>query len=46
VKRLAAGGLIGNQLARGKSATLGTVLGAGAGALIGQAIEKDTVYCE
>jgi len=41
-----AGGLIGNQLARGKSATLGTVLGAGAGALIGQAIEKDTVYCE
>jgi len=41
-----AGGLIGNQLARGKSATLGTLLGAGAGALIGQAVEKDTVYCE
>jgi len=41
-----AGGLIGNQLARGKSAALGTILGAGAGALIGQAIEKDTVYCE
>ena len=41
-----AGGLIGNQLARGKSATLGTILGAGAGALIGQAIEKDSVYCE
>jgi hypothetical protein len=41
-----AGGLIGNQLARGKSATLGTLLGAGAGALIGQAIEKDSVYCE
>ena len=41
-----AGGLIGNQLARGKSATLGTLLGAGAGALIGEAVEKDTVYCE
>jgi len=41
-----AGGLIGNQLARGKSATLGTILGAGAGALIGQAVEKDRVYCE
>jgi len=41
-----AGGLIGNSLARGKSATLGTLLGAGAGALIGQAIEKDQVYCE
>ena len=41
-----AGGLIGSQLARGKSAALGTVLGVGAGALIGQAIEKDRVYCE
>ncbi len=41
-----AGGLIGNQLARGKSATLGTLLGAGAGALIGQAVEKGSVYCE
>ena len=41
-----AGGLLGNQLARGRSAALGTVLGAGAGALIGQAIERDTVYCE
>ena len=41
-----AGGLIGNQLARGRSAALGTILGAGAGALIGQAIEKDSVYCE
>jgi len=41
-----AGGLIGNQLARGKSAALGTILGVGAGALIGQAIEKDNVYCE
>lgn len=41
-----AGGVIGNQLARGKSAALGTVLGAGAGALIGQAIDRDRVYCE
>lgn len=41
-----AGGLIGNQLARGKSAALGTILGVGAGALIGQAIEKNSVYCE
>ena len=41
-----AGGLIGSQLARGKSAALGTVLGVGAGALIGQAIDKDRVYCE
>lgn len=42
----AVGGLIGNSLARGKSATLGTLLGVGAGALIGQAIDKDSTYCE
>ena len=41
-----AGGVIGNQLARGKSAALGTILGAGAGALLGQAIDRDRVYCE
>jgi len=41
-----AGGVIGNQLARGKSAALGTVLGVAGGALIGQAIDKDRVYCE
>jgi hypothetical protein len=41
-----AGGLIGNSLSRGRSATLGTLLGAGAGALLGQAIEKNSVYCE
>ena len=41
-----AGGLIGNQVARGKSATLGTILGAGAGELIVQVIEKDSLYCE
>lgn len=41
-----AGGVIGNQLARGKSAALGTIFGVGAGALIGQAIDKNQVYCE
>ena len=41
-----AGGVIGNQLASGKSAALGTILGAGAGALIGQAVDKNQVYCE
>lgn len=41
-----AGGVIGNQLARGRSAALGTVLGAAGGALIGQAIDRDRVYCE
>jgi hypothetical protein len=41
-----AGGVIGNRLARGQSAVLGTLLGAGAGALIGQAVEKNSVYCE
>ena len=35
-----AGGVIGNQLARGKSAALGTILGAGAGALLGREIGK------
>ena len=41
-----AGGVIGNQLARGRSAALGTVLGVAGGALIGQAIDRDRVYCE
>jgi hypothetical protein len=41
-----AGGLIGNQLARGRSAALGTVLGVAGGALLGQAIDRDRVYCE
>jgi hypothetical protein len=41
-----AGGVLGNQLTRGKSAALGTVLGAAGGALIGQAIDRNRVYCE
>jgi hypothetical protein len=41
-----AGGLVGNQLARGRSAALGTVLGVAGGALLGQAIDRDRVYCE
>jgi len=41
-----AGGVVGNQLARGRSAALGTVLGVAGGALIGQAIDRDRVYCE
>ncbi|HEX4634791.1 MAG TPA: glycine zipper 2TM domain-containing protein [Rhizomicrobium sp.] len=41
-----AGGIVGNQLARGRSAALGTVLGVAGGALIGQAIDRDRVYCE
>jgi hypothetical protein len=41
-----AGGVVGNQLARGRSAALGTILGVAGGALIGQAIDRDRVYCE
>jgi hypothetical protein len=36
-----AGGVLGNILAPGRSETLGTILGAGAGALAGQAIDRD-----
>jgi hypothetical protein len=42
----ALGGVIGNRLAPGKSATLDTLLGAGAGALIGQQLDKGSVHCE
>lgn len=41
-----AGGVVGNQLAQGRSAALGTVLGVAGGALIGQAIDRNRVYCE
>jgi hypothetical protein len=41
-----AGGVVGNQLAQGMSAALGTVLGVAGGALIGQAIDRNRVYCE
>ncbi len=36
-----AGGALGNQIARGGSQTLGTLLGAGAGAVAGRAIDSD-----
>jgi uncharacterized protein YcfJ len=42
----AVGGLIGNQLARGKSAPLDTLLSAAGGALIGQQIDKGSVHCQ
>lgn len=42
----ALGGVIGNRLAPGKSATLDTLLGAGAGALIGQQLDKGSVHCD
>ena len=37
-----AGGVIGNRTARGLSETLGTILGAGAGALASQAVDRRT----
>jgi hypothetical protein len=39
------GGVLGNLIAPGDSKTLGTILGAGAGALIGRAIDRDNVTC-
>lgn len=38
----AVGGLLGNVIAPGGSKVLGTLLGAGGGALAGQAIDKDS----
>ena len=46
IVRAAVGGVLGDSLARGKSAPLGALLGAGAGALIGQAVDRGSVYCE
>jgi hypothetical protein len=40
-----AGGLLGNAIAPGGSEMLGTILGAGAGALAGQAIDRNSVRC-
>jgi hypothetical protein len=40
-----AGGVLGNVLANGRSETLGTLLGAGGGALLGRAIDRDNVRC-
>lgn len=40
-----AGGILGNIIDGGHSRALGTILGAGGGALAGQAIDKDQVRC-
>lgn len=40
------GGILGNIIAPGGSKTLGTLLGAGAGALAGRAIDRNNVRCE
>ncbi len=40
-----AGGVLGNVIAPGGSKTLGTLLGAGAGALAGRAIDRNNVKC-
>lgn len=41
----ALGGIAGNQLAPGGSRTIGTLIGAGAGALLGRTIERGRVTC-
>lgn len=41
-----AGGVLGNVIAPGGSKTLGTILGAGAGAIAGQAIDRSNIRCE
>lgn len=40
-----AGGLLGNALAGRHSETLGTLLGAGGGALLGQSIDRGSMRC-
>ncbi|MET0239672.1 MAG: glycine zipper 2TM domain-containing protein [Sphingobium sp.] len=40
-----AGGVLGNVIAPGGSKTLGTLLGAGAGALAGREIDRNNVRC-
>ena len=37
--------LLGNSLDNGRSSTLGTLLGAGAGALLGREVERGNVRC-
>ena len=41
-----AGGLLGNIIAPGGSETLGTLLGAGGGALAGRAVDRNNVECQ
>lgn len=40
-----AGGVLGNVIAPGGSKTLGTLLGAGAGALVGREVDRKNVRC-
>lgn len=40
-----AGGVLGNIIAPGGSETLGTILGAGAGALAGREIDRNDIHC-
>jgi hypothetical protein len=40
-----AGGVLGNIIAPGGSKTIGTILGAGAGALAGRAVDRGSVRC-
>lgn len=39
------GGVLGNVIAPGDSKTLGTILGAGLGAVVGRSIDRDNVVC-
>jgi hypothetical protein len=41
-----AGGVLGNLIAPGESKTIGTLIGAGGGALIGRAIDRNHVSCQ
>lgn len=41
-----AGGVLGNIIAPGGSKTLGTILGAGVGAIAGQAIDRKKIRCQ
>lgn len=41
----AVGGLIGNQIGRGRSNLLGTLIGAGAGAALGREVDRGRVRC-
>ena len=41
----AIGGLIGNQIGRGRSNLLGTLIGAGAGAALGREVDRGRVRC-
>lgn len=41
-----AGGVLGNLIAPGGSKTLGSLLGAGGGAIAGRAIDRDNIRCE